>query len=185
MSGLKSRQRALLATLKGRPLATADCAEARRLERTAHCVDLLREIVLWWRDLGIARACPMTTSMLKASAQFDRMLYAFVRETPGAADLGEQAARFLDYVARSDDALLRSVALTERALRASALDETFRAQIDWPCNPAPTLRHCLHGLPPTKSRRGRFVVSVGERGACSLAWRRRALRDMHATDQVS
>jgi hypothetical protein len=94
-----------------------------------------------------------------------------VRDTPGSAYIGVQAECYLDYLADDGDALTSAVARTERALRSSASDSRYRAEVSWPCDPAPVLDHCLNGTPlDTDARMRPFNMRIGWADVCSMQW---------------
>ena len=172
MSTLALRQRVLLKTLKARELDSGDAIEGARLQRVAACTAILRETMLWWRQLGLAKVCPLTVAILKRVGRWPDVLIGFVRGTQGSADVGIQAERFLDYLADDGDDLVAAISRTERALRLSATDGSYRAELFWPCNPGPVLDHCLTGAPlDVQARRSEgFHVLIGRTGACSIDW---------------
>jgi hypothetical protein len=173
VSKLALRQTVLLKTLKGRELDAGEASESARLRRAAACTAMLRETMLWWRQLGLAQACPLTVAVLQRFGRWPEVLNGFVRDTPGSAQLGIQAGQFLDYVASAGDALIAATATTERALRRSAGDPNYRAELTWPCDPSPVLGHCLAGTPLETAgpRAERYRVTIGRTGACSIEWR--------------
>jgi len=182
VSDLARRQRVLLKSLKGRPLDRADAGEEARLQRAAACTAMLRETMLWWRQLGISNACPLTVAVLKRAGRWPAILVSFVRDTPGSTYIGIQAEHFLDYLANDGDALTAAVARTERALRSSAADSRYRAEVAWPCDPAPVLNHCLNGTPlDADAGMQAFNVRIGWSDACSLQWLESDPMDNRAT----
>ena len=173
MSKLALRQRVLLKTLKGRELDAGEAGEGARLRRAVACTAMLRETMLWWRQLGLAQACPLTVAVLKRFGRWPEAVNGFVRDTPGSAQLGIQAGQFLDHVAGAGDALIAATATTERALRRSASDADYCVELTWPCDPSPVLGHCLGGAPLETAGQPaeRYRVTIGRTGACSIEWR--------------
>jgi hypothetical protein len=161
---LAQRQRQLLAAVKGRAGSAGRFAAPE--------LALLRETLLWWRALGIARSCRFTPALLKAQGRFEDVVAAFVRDTPGADDIETQRELFLAHAQRDPDPLCAALAATEAALlRRQGVHEEAAREIAWPRDPAPVFATLLRGECPPAAACDQYTVIVGRTGG-SLGWRR-------------
>lgn len=163
---LATVQRGLRDLLRGRPMVErhpylADVAASDRL-------DLLREIVLWWRAFGLERTSPLTAALLKRHGRFDETVSRFVVEqsiSPYVEQLGEAFAA----AHRDDpDELVATVASFEWALMRVKRGDPGTYEVDWPAEPYAVLHGLLMGrqLPSGSPGRAayRTVVSAAVAG---------------------
>jgi hypothetical protein len=164
---LAERQRAMLAVLKGR---TAGAPSVGPRAEGPH-LELLREIVFWWRDLGVTRYCSFTAKILRRRGDFGSVLAGFIRDCPGSALIEEQGDLFLDYVSRDPEPLVAALAATERALIRSRLDEARpETIIAWRHDPEAVFDFILNDVSFDEDEvAGSFVVRVTP-GDSGLEW---------------
>ncbi len=92
---LAGRQRLLLAMLKGRLVpGSPDEKAALRLYGDRELA-MLREVALWWRKLGIMRACRFTPALLDRQGRLDDAIRDFVRSSAGSDFIDRQGELFL------------------------------------------------------------------------------------------
>ena len=143
---LATRQRQLRDLIKGRGVPV-DADPYVRDVATSPGLDMVREIVLWWRALGIERTCPLTAAVLKRRERFDAAVATFVRDhalTPYRDELGP---RFLEASARDADPLVAAIACFERATNRVKQGDPGRYVIAWPCEPYAVLKALISGFP--------------------------------------
>ncbi len=144
---LATRQRHLRDLIKGRPVGAVQ--EDPYLETVAHSpgLTIVREIVLWWRAIGLERSCPLTTAALKRLGLFDESLVRFVREKPISPYVDELARAFLIVVGRHPHPLPAAVAQFEHAVLTAKAGDAGMHIVLWRYDPVSTLSGLLEGLP--------------------------------------
>jgi len=159
VTDLVEHQRMMMAAIKDRPVATN--LEAIHQLRRSRELAMLRETMLWWRELGISRCCPFTTAVLNRRGDFQIAVAAFVRETKGSSLLIEQASLFLEFVSTDSDPLVAAVANTEHALIQAKGSDEYEARITWFHEPGAVFDFLLHGTPFDEGAiKGRFVFRI-------------------------
>ena len=118
----------------------AEVARSRNLE-------LVREISLWWRAVGIETACPFTSALLKTRGLFDALIRECSRAEGSSPFIAEQAAAFLERSVAHEDPLLRSVARFELALIRIGAGSRQEYVVEWQHDPLRVLDALLRGEP--------------------------------------
>ena len=119
----------------------AEVARSRSLE-------LVREISIWWRAVGIETACPFTSVLLKMRELFDAHVREGCRAESSSPFIAEQAAAFLERTAEHEDPLLRSVARFELALIRIGAGSREEHVVEWQQEPYRVLQALLRGEAP-------------------------------------
>jgi hypothetical protein len=107
------------------------------LENVAQSAGLqvVREIVHWWRAVGLERSCVLTVAALKRQGTFDETVAAFIRDQGISPYVEELAQDFLVAISSHDDALIATLAKFELALRGAKLGDRQMHVIAWPGDP--------------------------------------------------
>lgn len=177
---LAAHQRALRDLIRGRaPAPTQDEAYFHSVATSAG-LDVVREIVFWWRLVGVERACPLTAAALKRSGRFESVCAQMVQHHPISPYIDEQARVFLAIACADGQALVASVAAFEQALHAVQEGATTTYVMTWLMDPVAVLTGLLKGTPidadqssgvyrvvVSRSLPGLFVIMAMENESCS------------------
>lgn len=143
---------------KARP---EDATYLRELVGTSRLA-VVREIVHFWRALGLESFCVLTSELLKRTGRFDAVLDRFVTSEKFSPFIEEAGMQFLRFVASDDDELVSVLATTEMALHATRTDLDKELTVGWPCDPEPILAALLDRRqvwpPATDARRHRMRI---------------------------
>lgn len=115
-------------------------ADSERLE-------LLREIVLWWRTFGVQRACPLTSRLLARQGRLERAVDEFVATKSISPYIESLAQAFVDAHREDEDPLIAAVASFEAAVIRVKRGDTGRHTIGWPGEPYGILAALLANEP--------------------------------------
>ena len=125
----------------------------------------VREIVLWWRKLGLARSCVLTTRALRQKGVYDATVRSFVRAHQISPYAEELRQAFLAAMALQPDPLIAAVARFEEAVAGVKRGDAARYEIDWAHDPAAVLAALTREFPLEEERlRGRFRMVVERDG---------------------
>jgi hypothetical protein len=127
--------------LRGAKGVLSDDPYTRMVSTSPH-LELLRETILWWREFDVERTCPLTSELLRRRGVFQAAVEDFSAAggiSPFVEILGQA---FLEYTARSTDAVTASMARFERAVIRVKLGDPATYIVDWPCDP----RDVLNGV---------------------------------------
>jgi hypothetical protein len=98
-------------------------------------VELVREIVLWWRTFGVQRACPLTSRLLSRRGRLERAVDEFVAGNSISPYIEDLARAFVDVHRTDDDPLVAAVASFEGAVIRVKRGDTRRHVVAWPEEP--------------------------------------------------
>lgn len=146
MPGLAEHQRAMLALVKGRPVAGAADDYYARLEPTKELA-LLREIAIWWRVLTIEGACPSTARLLRRLGLFEESVTAFYRAENVSPYIERASVHFLQHMQAHPDPLVRSMVRFEQALALLRSGDNGAFAIDWDRHPESVFAALDSGTP--------------------------------------
>ena len=125
-------------------------------------VELLREIVLWWRTFGVQRGCPLTSRLLNRQARLEEVVSRFVRDNSISPYVEDLAASFVTAVQADEDPLVAAVASFEAALIRAKRGDRGRYVVEWPLEPYAVLAALLSDgpLPASTGDHSWTVVSA-------------------------
>jgi hypothetical protein len=110
-------------------------------------VELLREIVLWWRTFGVQRACPLTSRLLLRRGRLELAVDDFVAGNSISPYIEDLAQAFVDVHREDDDPLVAAVASFEAAVIRVKRGDIRRHVIEWPDEPYGVLAALLANEP--------------------------------------
>jgi hypothetical protein len=133
-----------------------------RLVANSEELQVVRDIVFWWRIYGLEATAPFTSALLKRCGVFEKSISAFLSSCALSPFYETQVQAFLEFVAAGDD-LERAVASFELALYRVQLGDPSEHQIDFTHDPAEVLEAVITGKPLEFGPPGRWrvVVSAG------------------------
>lgn len=140
---LETLQRELLAMVKGRPSETALRSPYLLRVSQSEGLAITREIVSWWRALGLEQFCVLTTRLLKSQNRFEKEVAEFIRTGTIHPFIEELADAFLAYKSQDPDPLTACVAQFERALIHAKKGDLTEVVLRWHCNPYQVLGFLL------------------------------------------
>ena len=162
---LAGHQRRLLEMLRrGAGAEAGDEPYLHAVAGSTH-LDLLREVILWWRCVGIRRACPLTGRLLDRLGTFDEVVGEFVAEWKISPFVERLGAEFLAWAARRPEPLVASLAAFEHALLSAKAGDPAERTVDWRHPPEEVLAAILLGADlPAEDGPWHTVVSADRRG---------------------
>jgi hypothetical protein len=142
---LAETQSGLHDLLRGKPISQGDdyLDDVRASDR----LDLLREIVEWWRVFGVERTAPLTARLLKRRGRFDEAVSRFVAEQRMSPYLEEIGERFAANARKDPDALVAAVASFEWAFMRVKRGDGEAHSVPWPVEPYAVLEALISGGP--------------------------------------
>ena len=164
--GLRQMQTGLRDLIKQHGMSTSEHAAYLSEVEASSALEVVREIVIWWRWQAVAEHFPLTVRLLRNLGELEDALQLLVGSpelSPLHAELWDQ---FFRLAADSPDPLISSLVQFERAMldaHSGALGtETV---IEWPTDPYPVLEALTSGRrldaePPAAPHQ--VVVSPGE-----------------------
>jgi hypothetical protein len=150
---LRLHQRKLLGLIKHTYEGSDDEDLYIRTVASSAELDLIREIVTWWRVFAIERYCILTPTLLKRLGIFDHIVQEFARtrrtsHLPRTPEFIEQLGiEFLIEMGRHENELISSVAQFELALIRVKHGDAGEHIVDWHHNPNNVLHSLVHGVP--------------------------------------
>ena len=103
----------------------------------------VQEIILWWRCQQISSICPFTTKILNSYQLFEEVVekYIFaVNFSPYVENIGDS---FIDFICKNEQlvvpTIVKSIALTETALKKVVYDVDANYEVNWDYDPNPIL----------------------------------------------
>lgn len=121
---------------------------------------LQRELLVWWRMVGIERSCPLVATLLKRRGRFDDTVSAFVAEYRISPYVEQLAEAFVAYLRADADPLVATLAQFEHALRRVRAGEQHEFVVAWPVEPYATMASLLRGEPLAEEAVGGSFVTV-------------------------
>jgi hypothetical protein len=140
-------QRRLLSLIQGHYFPSADDDEY--ILGVAHSphLEVVKEIVQWWRVYNVQRYCVLTCRLLKRKGLFDEAMRAFAGRRALSPYVERLGAMFLDEMSQHQDALVASVARFELALVRVRLGDPHTYIIEWGHDPEQVLGMIVDGRP--------------------------------------
>jgi hypothetical protein len=125
-------------------------AEVRASDR----LRLLRDVVLWWRTLGVQRGCPLTSRLLMRLGRLEHVVSDFVATQSIPPYIEDLSQAFVTWLGSDDDPLLAAVARFESGLMRVKRGDQNRFVVEWPAEPYAVLGSLLENgqLPETGGR---------------------------------
>lgn len=139
---LRQLQQGIFQTLKSPENPTND--SYLREVANSDGLQILREIVLWWRALQMEQFCILSSVYLKRHNQFDQTIQGFYHSTNVSAFIEEAGLEFFNFLSTGKDPILSALAQFERALilvKKGSKEETITK---WPCDPQALLTGIMH-----------------------------------------
>lgn len=155
---LTAVQRGLRELVRTGATASADpyLAEVAASDR----LTLVRDVILWWRTLGVQRGCPLTSRLLVRRNVLDETVSRFVAAraiSPYVEDLAQQFVTWL--AGHEEDELQLAVASFERALMRVKRGDSSRYVVEWPAEPYAVMAALLSSEPlPGGTEEPRWTV---------------------------
>jgi hypothetical protein len=144
---LAVHQRKLLGLIKSTYEGSDDKDPYIRLVASSTNLELIQEVVTWWRAFAIERYCTLTASLLKRLGVFDQAVQKFSRNRKTSRFIGRLATDFLDEMRCHEKDLVSSVAQFELALIQVKHGDDGEHLVNWRHNPNSVLHSLLHGTP--------------------------------------
>ncbi len=110
-------------------------------------LEVARDISIWWRSMQIERYCLITANYLKLTVQFTDVIKAFYRVTNVSPYIERVGQSFLDYLQKSDDQLLATIANFEDKLKRVKKGDDCKYSIAWQHEPFAVLDLLIKGEP--------------------------------------
>ena len=130
-----------------------------RLVEQSEELQIVRDIVLWWRLYGLGTTAPFTTALLRQRGTLETRISAFLARRVLSPFYEAQLQEFLDFIATGDD-LERAVASYELALYRVQCGDPREYTVEWFQDPAEVLTAVVAGRPPESCRSGRYRTIV-------------------------
>ena len=146
-NGLAAHQRQVRDLIKGRARHTELTDPYFNEVATSTGLALVREIIHWWRALGLERSCALTAAALKQQGIFESTVALFIREHRISPYVDELSRDFLDVTSGHDNDVISSVAQFERALLQVKRGDANSFVIAWRHDPVTVLNGLLNEMP--------------------------------------
>jgi hypothetical protein len=144
---LATLQRQLLGLIKfSYQVSEADDPYIRTIAQSSH-LQMVREIVLWWRAYSVERYCFFTATLLKRLDCFDDAVLAFVSTHSLSPFIEKLGPAFLDAMSDHADPLVASLAQFEHALIKVKKGDLTRYVVAFDHEPYVLLNSLLTGDP--------------------------------------
>jgi hypothetical protein len=113
------------------------------LRNTAR-LEVVREIVHFWRAHALETFCVLTVPWLKRLGRFDAEVGKFITTSDLSPFIEVVGLQFLRYLEQDSDQVVQALARFETALHETREDISTSRTIDWPCDPRPVLDAIFH-----------------------------------------
>jgi hypothetical protein len=168
-------QRTLACLIKGtHEPCPADPPYIAMIAQSPH-LEIVREVVSWWRAFDVARFCTLTSTLLRHEGLFDEALDAFVRKGPVSPFVETAGTRFLEDMSTHPDSLVRSVARFELAVLRIKSGDRGDHVVDWEYDPGTVLDAIVNG-----GELDREAIRGSHRTIVSFTKENRPLCEKHA-----
>lgn len=144
---LQSYQRSLRRLVTGGPPAADDPPYVRELAGSPR-LDIVREVIGFWRSHALERYCVLSAAWLKRQGRFEAEIRRFIAAGDFSPDVALAGQQFLRQLTRDADAVVQALARFEIALHETRYDPAESRCVDWPCDPRPVLDCLLGGSAP-------------------------------------
>lgn len=142
-----TQQRKLFGLTKGSYLVSeGDDPYICAVAQSEH-LELVQEIVIWWRAYGLERYCPLTSAVLKRHELFDETVSTFTREQRISPFIEKLGTTFLEEMSGHEHSLIASVAQFELALIKVKQRDAAEYVVDWEYEPYTVLNSLINNLP--------------------------------------
>jgi hypothetical protein len=144
---LAELQRKLLGLIRTTYQATTEDEPYIQTVAQSKHLEVMYEIVVFWRSLGIERYCVLTASLLKKRGLFDENIETLIK-TQAISPFVEKLGRiFVDMMSQSEDDLIASVAQFESAFIKIKHGDPNQYVVDWHYEPYAVLTSLIRDLP--------------------------------------
>ncbi|MFN7997839.1 MAG: hypothetical protein U0Q18_29740 [Bryobacteraceae bacterium] len=136
---LAAHQRDLyrLVTMGQRDLTASD-PYIQAVTRSPH-LELLRGVILEWREFDVERSCVLTAALLQRLGIFKDAVRDFAGVRPISPFIEKLGDAFLEYASDHSNRLVSCTAQFERAILSVKRGSACEYVVDWPCDPRPVL----------------------------------------------
>lgn len=142
---LKELQHKLLGLIKGsyRPDAEDDIYFKKVYE--SENLELIKVIILWWRQNHIERYCFFTSHMLIEMNQLQTYTARYFQTNNHSSFIEEIAVDFLLWIMQNGKGLVKLVARFEYGMIQIQKGNQYPDQFTWPCDPLMVIDGLIHG----------------------------------------
>jgi uncharacterized protein len=163
--GLRQMQTGLRDLIKQQEVSASEPDAYLSAVESSSALEVVREIVVWWRWQSVAEHFPLTVRLLQDRGELGDVLQLLVASPELSPLHAELWSQFFS-IASDADPLLSSLVRFERAmLDGRSRSPGVQAVIDWPTDPYPVLEALTSGRPldvEPPAARHRVVVDPGE-----------------------
>lgn len=144
---LTTHQRQLLSLIKSpNKVPDSDDPYIRTVAQSRH-LEIMHEIIVFWKMVGLERLCILTSNILKRRNLFDQAVRTFVSTHDISPFIDRAGVQFLEEMSVHSDSLIASIAQFELAyIKIKRGDQGFHI-IDWGYEPQAVLNSILLNLP--------------------------------------
>lgn len=140
---LAALQRELLALIKLSHKPAADADPYILLVASSKHLEMVQEIITWWRAFGLERYCVLTSTLLKRLGIFEDAVRGFIATHTLSPFIQKLGPSFLDAMSNCDISLVASVAQFEHALIKAKLGDSSVYTISWDYEPTQVINSLL------------------------------------------
>lgn len=144
---LATLQRQLLGLIKFNYQPSDDDDPYIRAVAQSEHLEVLREIVIWWRAYGLQRYCPLTSTLLKRRQLFDDAVRLFISKCDISPFIEKLGPTFLEEMSDYEDSLVASMAQFELALIKVKKGDPSEYLVAWQYEPYTLLNALLNDSP--------------------------------------
>jgi hypothetical protein len=107
-------------------------------------LEMVQEIILWWRAYSLERYCIFTSTVLKRLGIFEDAVRSFIATHKLSPFIQKLGPSFLDAMSSHEIPLVASVAQFEHALISVKSGESTVYEITWDCEPNQVISSLLN-----------------------------------------
>ena len=144
---LAEHQRKLLGLIKTTYQATNDDDSYIQAVAQSKHLEVMHEIVVFWRSLGVERYCVLTASLLKQRGIFDKNIETLIKTQAVSPFIEKLGRTFVEMMSQNEDDLIASVAQFESAFIKVKHGDHNQYIIDWYYEPYAVLTSLIRNLP--------------------------------------
>lgn len=144
---LAEHQRKLLGLIKTTYQATSNDEPYIQTVAQSKHLEVMHEIVVFWRSLGVERYCVLTASLLKQRGVFDESIENLIKTQALSPFIEKLGRTFVDMMSHSEDDLIASVAQFESAFIKVKHGDPNQYTVDWHYEPYAILTSLIRDLP--------------------------------------
>jgi hypothetical protein len=102
-------------------------------------LEMLREVILSWREFDVERSCVLTSALLRRLGIFKELVREFASRGPISPFVEKLGEAFLEGVSAYGNPVVASMARFELAILKVKHGDSSEYSVDWPCDPRPVL----------------------------------------------